>query len=78
MAFVDGDPPLFEKGLERLLDVVMPGYVAEGKPQLSIAVGCTGGQHRSVTLAVATARYLEGQGYHVSCTHRDLPKVEER
>ena len=79
-SFVLGRPETgrFLEAWERLLDVVMPGYVAEGKPQLSIAVGCTGGRPRSVTRAVATARYLEGQGYHVTCTHRDLPKVEER
>lgn len=59
----------------RLLDAVIPGYVAEGKPQLSIAVGCTGGQHRSVAIAEATARYLERQQYHVSISHRDLPRA---
>lgn len=59
----------------RLLDAVMPGYVAEGKPQLSIAIGCTGGQHRSVAIAEATARYLERQQYHVSISHRDLPRA---
>ena len=59
----------------RLLDAVMPGYVAEGKPQLSIAIGCTGGQHRSVAIAEATARYLERQHYHVSISHRDLPRA---
>ena len=59
----------------RLLDAVMPGYVEEGKPQLSIAVGCTGGQHRSVAIAEATARYLERQQYHVSISHRDLPRA---
>ena len=56
--------------------IVMPGYVAEGKPRLSIAVGCTGGQHRSVTLAIATAEYLSSQGYKVTLTHRDLPRAQ--
>lgn len=59
----------------QLLDAVMPGYVAEGKPQLSIAIGCTGGQHRSVAIAEATARYLERQQYHVSISHRDLARA---
>lgn len=62
----------FLKQWEGLLDVVMPGYIAEGKSQLSIAVGCTGGQHRSVAIANATGAYLKGQGYHVTVTHRDL------
>ncbi len=66
----------FLKAWCRLLDVVMPGYVAEGKPQLSIAVGCTGGQHRSVALAEATANYLKSIGYKVTIAHRDLPRAD--
>lgn len=62
----------------QLLDAVMPGYVAEGKPQLSIAIGCTGGQHRSVAIAEATARYLEGAQYHVSISHRDLSRANTK
>ena len=62
----------------RLLDAVMPGYIAEGKPQLSIAIGCTGGQHRSVAIAEATVRYLERQQYHVGISHRDLAKANVR
>lgn len=60
---------------EKLLDTVMPGYVAEGKSLLSIAVGCTGGQHRSVAIANVTASYLSELGYRVSISHRDLPKA---
>lgn len=68
----------FLKAWYRLLDAVMPGYIAEGKPQLSIAVGCTGGQHRSVAIAEVTGRYLERQHYHVSISHRDLAKANLR
>lgn len=60
---------------KELLNTVMPGYVAEGKSRLSIAVGCTGGQHRSVALACATADFLTQQGYEVTLTHRDLARA---
>ncbi len=59
----------------KLLDTCLPGYVAEGKSQLSIAVGCTGGQHRSVAIANATASHLSELGYRVTISHRDLPKA---
>ncbi len=62
----------FLKKWYALLDCVMPGYVAEGKQQLAIAVGCTGGQHRSVVLAEATGDYLRSAGYRASVAHRDL------
>ena len=62
----------FLKRWKSLLDCVMPGYVAEGKQQLAIAVGCTGGQHRSVVLAEETGDYLRSSGYRVSVAHRDL------
>lgn len=62
----------FLRAWKRLLDVTMPGYVAEGKSRLAIAVGCTGGQHRSVAIAAATAEHLRQGGYHVTLSHRDL------
>lgn len=55
-----------------LLDAVVPGYVMEGKHHLSIALGCTGGQHRSVALAETTAAHLRDRGYRVSVAHRDM------
>ena len=57
---------------KQLLDVVVPGYIAEGKSRVSIAIGCTGGQHRSVAIANATADYLKAKDYRVAASHRDL------
>lgn len=68
----NNDTNTFLKRWYALLDCIMPGYVAEGKQQLAIAVGCTGGQHRSVVLAEATGDYLAKSGYRVSVAHRDL------
>jgi UPF0042 nucleotide-binding protein len=57
---------------KNLLKCVMPGYVQEGKHHLAIAVGCTGGQHRSVVLAEQTAIFLGEEGYNVNVYHRDI------
>lgn len=70
------DTKEFLKRWFSLLDFVMPGYVKEGKQYLSIAVGCTGGQHRSVVLANATGQHLSQEGYRVTTTHRDLALAE--
>lgn len=55
-----------------LLDVMMPGYVSEGKSNLTIAIGCTGGQHRSVALAEKTGEYLREHGFKALTSHRDI------
>jgi UPF0042 nucleotide-binding protein len=55
-----------------VLSVLMPGYRAEGKRYLSLAVGCTGGKHRSVAMAEQLADRLAGLGVDVQVTHRDL------
>jgi UPF0042 nucleotide-binding protein len=55
-----------------LLETLAPGYRTEGKNHLSIALGCTGGRHRSVVLAEETARYLREIGFPVRVSHRDL------
>lgn len=60
-----------------LLDGVMPGYLAEGKTHLGIGIGCTGGRHRSVALAEATAAHLRHAGFRVSVTHRDSLREQE-
>ena len=53
-------------------DFLIPQYIHEGKSQLVISVGCTGGQHRSVFIANKIYEYLSTQGYKVDVTHREL------
>lgn len=57
---------------EALLAYSIPFYMREGKQRLNLAVGCTGGRHRSVMVAERLATYLEDQGYRVNTIHRDL------
>lgn len=58
--------------LEDLIDYSLPYYAEEGKTGLVIAVGCTGGKHRSVALAKELAEHVSQQGYQTVCTHRDM------
>ncbi|HZT72981.1 MAG TPA: RNase adapter RapZ [Terriglobales bacterium] len=57
-----------------LLVYLIPHYVEEGKSYLTIAFGCTGGQHRSVMIAEAIGRALARAGYNVKVTHRDMAR----
>lgn len=56
---------------QNLLDFLIPQYINEGKSQLVISVGCTGGQHRSVYVANKLYEYLRSRGYDVEVSHRD-------
>lgn len=56
-----------------MLDFLIPLYVSEGKSYLTIGVGCTGGQHRSVALAEAIGSHLTSTGVSTSVHHRDMP-----
>ncbi|WP_298586331.1 RNase adapter RapZ [uncultured Megasphaera sp.] len=62
-----------------MIDFLLPNYEREGKSQLVIAVGCTGGMHRSVCMAEAMYKHLRDNGVDVSIEHRDIQKndVEE-
>jgi UPF0042 nucleotide-binding protein len=61
--------------LEELLAYLLPLYDAEGKAYLTVAIGCTGGRHRSVAVLEALARVLEGRSRKVNVTHRDVEKA---
>ncbi len=57
-----------------LLVYLLPHYIHEGKSYLTIAFGCTGGQHRSVMIAEEVGKRLRKAGYRVKVVHRDMPK----
>lgn len=74
-AYVGNDPdyaPFLER-LQALLEPLLPRYEREGKSYLTIAVGCTGGKHRSVVTAERLAAWLKTLGTPVTLRHRDLP-----
>ena len=64
----------FLERLDVLVDYLLPLYAKEGKSQLVIAVGCTGGHHRSVALAQYLCDRLTARGLPTSVTHRDMQK----
>jgi UPF0042 nucleotide-binding protein len=68
------DYEAFMERLRALLDVALPGFIREGKSYLTIAVGCTGGHHRSVVVAEALGEYLRGRGLPVVVVHRDVER----
>lgn len=57
-----------------MIDFLIPQYIAEGKSQLNIAIGCTGGRHRSVTYTQLLYNHLQENGYKVRVLHRDIAK----
>ena len=66
---------VFLDKLENMLDFLIPNYVQEGKNQLVVSVGCTGGKHRSVTLANRLyERMRQRTGYGIKIEHRDIEK----
>lgn len=60
--------------IEDLLQLLLPAYVREGKAYLGLAVGCTGGRHRSVVLAEEIARRIESHGFSPTVSHRDMDR----
>jgi UPF0042 nucleotide-binding protein len=64
----------FISRISDLLVYLLPHYIHEGKSYLTIAFGCTGGQHRSVMIAEDVARHLRRAGHRIKVVHRDSPK----
>ncbi len=78
--FLEGLPDYreFLAKVESLLEFLMPRYVLEGKSYLTIAIGCTGGRHRSVAIADRVAHFLSQRGFMAGVTHRDLERESEQ
>jgi UPF0042 nucleotide-binding protein len=60
--------------LESMFEVLLPAYRDEGRSYLSVAIGCTGGRHRSVAIAEWFASWLSTQGHDPRVTHRDIDR----
>lgn len=73
-AHVAADPVFedFEERLKSLIDLLIPRYAQEGKSYLTVAIGCTGGQHRSVFVAERLGAWLRATGQAVTVKHREL------
>jgi RNase adapter protein RapZ len=73
-----GHFPQTKEFLDRVTDLLLfllPHYIHEGKSYLTVAFGCTGGQHRSVMIAEEIKKRLAKQGYRVKTAHRDMPRA---
>ncbi len=77
--FIAGDPRFdpFFAALTNLMAVLIPGYVEEGKSYLTVAVGCTGGRHRSVYVAERLGAWLKEKSLNVEVSHRETGKSVE-
>lgn len=69
---------IFREKLTEMCEFLIPNYIKEGKNQLVIAIGCTGGKHRSVTLANELYNNLKREGHSVIIAHRDIDKDSKR
>lgn len=79
-AYVGSDPdfPAFFTQVTAMLRPLLPRYESEGKSYLTVALGCTGGRHRSVMVAERLAGWLQEQGCRVTLVHRDLARPSVR
>lgn len=69
--------PLTKRFMEKFFDLMLllvPNYITEGKSYLTLAIGCTGGRHRSVVIGESLGSFLEERGYGVRLEHRDIQK----
>jgi UPF0042 nucleotide-binding protein len=67
---------VFFNVFSKLIEISLPGYIKEGKSYLTIAIGCTGGRHRSVFTAERLTKFLKSKKYKVKLNHRDILQNE--
>ncbi|MBI4030676.1 MAG: RNase adaptor protein RapZ, partial [Proteobacteria bacterium] len=74
--YIEGDAGFaaFCNDFKKLMEPLLPRYAAEGKNYLTVAIGCTGGRHRSVYAAEKLRPWLEGQDFAVNILHRDVSR----
>ena len=65
---------IFQKQLFQMIQFLIPNYIIEGKNQIVISIGCTGGKHRSVSIANALAQQMKQLPYSLKVEHRDIEK----
>ncbi|WP_010622909.1 RNase adapter RapZ [Paucilactobacillus suebicus] len=75
--FAQDNAQQFYDRFKSLIESILPGYEREGKTNLTIAIGCTGGQHRSVAITNRLAQDIRNDSYVVNVTHRDVAKRKE-
>jgi len=72
--FAHEETQIFCQKLYDMVDYLLPLYQKEGKTQLTIGIGCTGGRHRSTAICEALAKHIREKNYHVITIHRDITK----
>jgi len=72
--FADEEARGFTDRLCDMMDFLLPSYIREGKSQINVSIGCTGGKHRSVAIAEALCQFLTQKKYNAVCIHRDIQR----
>ena len=72
--FSSEETKTFLKKLCEMVEFLLPLYIREGKRYLTVAIGCTGGKHRSVAISEALCEYIQAKGYKAVGFHRDIDK----
>ena len=72
--FADAGARMFTEKLCDMMEFLLPKYIEEGKSQINVSIGCTGGKHRSVAIAEALRAYLSDKKYNALSIHRDIQR----